>query len=274
MTEEKPSGRVPKPGTFTTLARLKLRAVRVMARAMRLRQIHIAGCARSGTNMAHVAMLAFEGVVISAQETAPDYPGLGPLLRMYRRGEIGRGPTTLVTKRGFNWSRPEHIDRLVRRFRDEDLGLLYLVRDPRDVLLSMHEATGPDSGYVSVERWHESMLAGERLLAGVAGRPGTLVIRYEDLVLDPVTVQRRIGECFGLRLRPGIDSIADLDRTIAVSGYRLPPNRVRSMHRIRPFDAQSVGKWRRTPGADQPAQRYPGLLDDYRALSAKYGYED
>jgi hypothetical protein len=158
--------------------------------------------------------------------------------------------------------------------REEELGLLYLVRDPRDVLLSTHVATGTDSGYVSVERWHESMLAGERLLASVAGRPGTLVVRYEDLALDPVTVQRRIGDCFGLRLRPGIDSIADLERTIAVSGYQLPENRVRSMHRIRPFDAQSVGKWRRTAGADQPVQRYPELHDDYRALSARYGYGD
>jgi hypothetical protein len=267
-TSSRDGGPVPAP------TQLKLCLVRAAARALRLRQIHIAGCARSGTNMAHVAMLAFEGVVISAQETGPDYPSPGQLLQLYWRGEIGRVPTTLVSKRGFRWSNPEQLARLIRRVREEDIGLLYLVRDPRDVLLSTHEATGPESGYVSVERWHASMLAGERLLASVADRPRILVLRYEDLVLDPVAVQRRLGECFDLQLRPGIDSIEDLERTIAVSGCRLPANRVRSMHRVRPFDQRSVGRWRSVPGADNPVRQHPGLAADFSALMAKYGYED
>jgi hypothetical protein len=251
----------------------KIRIARLSARALRVRQIHIVGCARSGTNMAHFAMLAFRGVVVTEQESTPEYPGLGDLLKHYRRGEIGRRPSVLVTKRGYRWSEPDQLQKLIDRIRDGELGLIYIVRDPRDVLLSFHDAAGKDKGYVSVQRWHASMMAGERLQMAVGDRPTTLVLRYEDFAQTPVLVQERIADTFKLRLRPEITDISDIQKSIETSNVQIAANRVRSMHKIRPIDAASVGKWRRAPQPYSSLEAYPDLRADFEAMIKRYGYD-
>lgn len=252
---------------------LKLRLARALARMAGTRQIHIAGCARSGTTMAQFAMIAFDRVRIAEQETAVDYPGLRDTLRLYARGEIGRGPSVLVTKRGYRWHEPEQVERLIQRIEQEDLGLIYLVRDPRDVLSSYHSGGSTRTSYLTPARWLESVRAGERLLQAVGERKSTVVLRYEDFALDPSAVQRRLESAFGLETRAGVTSLAELEHNLALAQYRVAPNMELAMHRIRRIDASSVGRWRQSARAAHVLDDYPTIRAELEAFIEKYGFD-
>jgi hypothetical protein len=258
---------------MTTLRRAKLAAARALARVLELRQIHIVGCARSGTTMAQFAMVAFDGVRIAPQETAVNYPGLGDLLRMRARREIGGGPGVLVTKRGFRWHEPDQLTPLIQRIKHEDLGLIYLVRDPRDVLTSLHAGNSSQTSYLSPERWLASVKAGDRLLHEVGGLDRTLVLRYEDFALRPEQVQRRLEQAFGLALRPGAASLSELEENLSAANYRVPRNMELAMNRIRRIDASSVGRWRRAAHGPTAFEEYPAIRADLEDFIARFGFD-
>jgi hypothetical protein len=245
---------------------------RAVQRAIGLRQIHLVGCSRSGTTMIQYSMIAFQDVIITNGETGPDYPEMAPLLGYLREHGSNTGRSVLVTKRTYGWLRPAAVDRLVRRAGRGNLGILHIVRDPRDVLSSTHVNTGRDRAYVSPEWWLASMLAADRVLASVPAACQSLTLRYEDFILAPKEVERKLEAAFALRLRPGVRSIAEVRQNVDSAGYRIAASMIANMNELRDMDARSIGRWRSNGYNLSREVSNPALLSEIESFMAKHDY--
>ena len=180
-----------------------------------IERIHVIGCARSGTTLLQLAMACFSGVVLAEDESSPSHPFLGERARLAMKLGWRRGRKFYITKRDSGWYFPKHRDALQAVTRAENIGLILMVRDPRDVMLSRHVGSKmgpPEDAYVTPQRWYESILAGQHIFEVLADHPRKLVLRYEDLVNAPAEAERRLSECFGLSRNPEafpIDRVKD-----------------------------------------------------------------
>jgi len=105
-----------------------------------------------------------------------------------------------------------------------------MIRDPRDVLTSVH-ASRPEDYYLSCDRW----LALYEHYRYVRPCEDVFVVRYEDLVTDCEAVQTRLRDFAGLKtgrsFKDFTEAVPEGFLTIGLNG-------------IRPPDTQSVGRWR------------------------------
>src|ERR1051326_5988438 len=142
-----------------------------------IERIHIIGCSRSGTTMLHLAMGCFSNLMLSEDESGPLYPYLGERARMALRVGWRPGRKFYVTKRDSGWYMPDHRDALLALTPLENIGLIYMIRNPHDVLLSRRGLESSDA-YVSPQLSHESILAGEHIFRELANYPRKLLLRY------------------------------------------------------------------------------------------------
>jgi len=116
---------------------------------------------------------------------------------------------------------------------DPELWLIYMLRDPRDVVVSRHRLR-PDLYWTNLRSWRELHASAARVLT----HPRVVCVRYEDLVTQPDVVQERLATSIvGLRVTA---RFADFHRTARPSEQSL-----RALHGIRPPAPDSVGAWRR-----------------------------
>ncbi|MEM9058437.1 MAG: hypothetical protein AAGD86_13230, partial [Pseudomonadota bacterium] len=149
--------------------------------------------------------------------------------------------------------------------RRERIGVVHLVRDPRDVLVSRHAGAGkPADFYVEPERWASSVAAGDALLSAVAHRAPTVTVRYEDVVVDPAYAERLLVSAFGLKKRAGVQSIDRLADNVRELGVSVAMET--ALHKLRNFDRTSVQKWRADPGS---SRHVLGLLDEDSAIAVR-----
>jgi hypothetical protein len=139
-----------------------------------------------------------------------------------------------------------------------DLHVIYITRDPRDVVVSRH-AKQPDKYFVSASFY----LRAERCAGRLLNHPRFIVVRYEDLVCAPDTVQARIAE--RLPFLTIKHRFSEFHLHAAVSR-----NSARALNGVRPPDPGSIGKWRenRARVAAQ-VKKYPDILNALRT----WGYE-
>jgi len=140
-------------------------------------------------------------------------------------------------------SLPDHISRVTWELYPETREV-FLVRDPRDMVSSML-AFNEKRGYPSFGRerdiddagWLQGLRAGlDRLLASVTERSApTLLLRYEDLIRDPLTSMASVGEYLGIDAGE-----RDLRRAVARASVETPESRA---HRTASAEL-SVGQWR------------------------------
>lgn len=158
-------------------------------------RIFIAGCARSGTTLMQRLMGCFHGVYVE--------PGEHPLERLY---EIKTELEHVVVKRNSKG----HSELLSIR---EGTGLIYMVRHPYDCMTSYHPRTRDRGYHVTPERWFTEFEAWLAFRASVQRRRrdvGVVVVRYEDLVVDPDQTQRAIADHFGLERRVRFSEAEDI----------------------------------------------------------------
>ena len=141
---------------------------------------------------------------------------------------------------------------------DPELYVIYLLRDPRDVICSRH---GKDKSiYYSNIRLFRDLHGYARKMYG---HKRFLDVRYEDFVHDPDAIQRRIQEKFPW-----------LEKLHAFSEYhehaQVSAKSVTAMHSVRPIAPTSVGVWTKYPGRIKGQQMVHGSLTP---LLVELGYE-
>lgn len=140
--------------------------------------------------------------------------------------------------------------------------LVDLVRDPRDVVTSVHP--GIDGYYTDFGRWERDVLAAEQ---AERAHSRTIRLRYEDLVGASADVESFLRRRLTLG---GGRSFADFEEMTRAAG--IAPLSEQALGGIRPLDSRGVGRWRRPEHLHrilEQTSRYPQLLDYLVA----YGYE-
>jgi hypothetical protein len=216
----------------------------LLAKAADKRRIYIVGCGRSGTWFALGMMSTFAGTYITPEERH-----FGHFAAILTRPE----PVHVVKR-----MHSAHVD-----FQDVPacIDIVYLLRDPRDVLTSRH---GQTENYISIKRWTDEMIALKRLLA--SSHPSVSVIRFEDLATMPDKVQARLSSELGLAVA---HPATDFHRV-----YRPTPSALMAMHSLRPPDREAVGRWRRDPAQVAFIERLlPEITKTFAPIAERFGYD-
>jgi hypothetical protein len=239
-----------------------------------IERIHIIGCSRSGTTMLHLAMACFANVTLSDAESDPRYPYIGKRLELALQLGWRRGRQFYVTKRDAGWLTPPDIAALIAETRRENIGLIHMVRDPRDIMLSQYEGSVrmPNRPYVTPEHWYASVIAADRIFAALPSHARKLVLRYEDLVLDPVTTQEKIAATLGLKPNPGALPIDRVKDNFQRLGVRFRGDELMALNGLRNMDARSIGRWRQTGTVQLPEGIEPQIRARLDAFCAEHRY--
>src|SRR5688572_3426365 len=141
---------------------------------------------------------------------------------------------------------------------DPHFHAICLMRDPRDVIVSRH---GKDRQryWTPLDTWKQRVAVVRSLTA----HERFLLVRYEDLVADPDGTEHHIRE----RL-PFLEATRPFSAFPAVA---MPSAKaLEALGPVRPFDANSVGNWRRH------LPRLAGQLAQHGSISeelVEFGYE-
>jgi hypothetical protein len=254
---------------------LKSSIGRQIFRLAGIERIHIVGCSRSGTTLLHLAMMRFSGVTISRTETSVRHPYLPERAKLAL--VLGRSPGRkhYVTKRPYEWHRPGPLAELIACTKAEDIGIIHMVRDPRDVLSSAYRGSRSEAAgrpYVDAQHWYDSVLAGDRLMAALSRHRRKMTLRYEDLVQQPLTAEDAIAGVFGLQKNPlcaPIDRVKDNFERLNIQFW---DEGIRALHGLRNMDARSVGGWRQKDAGsmiDAMPQEMRRRCEDF---CAEHGY--
>jgi hypothetical protein len=226
--------------------------------------------------MLHYAFSAFEDVVLHDEETNPVWsPTTASSLRMAVADRLRGRRTVYVTKRDYGWYTDRKLRMVAHDIQNGQVGLVNIVRDPRDALTSTHANEKGRSYYLEPGRWMASVDAAERLFKALADHRRKVTIRYEDVVLKPDTVQEVIEREMGVRLRNGLSSWANLADNLA--GLSQSVGMEKALHAVRNFDPSSIGRWK--AGREKVAywsslSRDPELSTSLRGFMEMYGYSD
>lgn len=200
------------------------------------RLLFIAGCARSGTSLMLNMMRCFDDAYCDPVERP--FADLAILDRPEAAWVLKRTATCWKTLRSL----------------PNDVGLIYMVRHPFDVLTSRWGAQTDQ--YVTWERWKAEFDALEEVVTHRAPNTGGLqIVRYEDLVTAPLDVQSRIEGQWELQRTTGFDRFHELASSDAPSLVGV------ALQGLRPPDRRSIDKWRRQP---QLASELRSLVLDHR----------
>jgi pimeloyl-ACP methyl ester carboxylesterase len=115
---------------------------------------------------------------------------------------------------------------------DPQLWILHMVRDPRDVVVSVHERD-PDAYWTHLRLWKSYRRSARR----AEGHPRFVTLRYEDLVRDPDGVQAEIEARLPFLKRRR--KFSEFHR------FADPPARSReALSGVREISADRIGRWR------------------------------
>ena len=204
--------------------------------------LHITGCRRSGTTLLFEMLAACCETNVSPihEQSLFDCP------------HIPRDQTYLSKK-------PSDITHAYRVFlRNPNLHLIYIQRDPRDVITSRHP-TRSDIYYASFSRWQRYQQAAQQF----EGHPRFLKVRYESLVTHPNEVQQEILQQFNFLVT---------QHTFEAFHERANPSKQAeiSLNGLRAVNPNSIGNWRQhLPRIKFQSEQYPALAQAVRM----HGYE-
>ncbi len=213
--------------------------------AANYRRVHIVGCARSGTTMLYFLMMAFQNMILINREISVwNWPTLRESFKLALKNVLNGKRHFLVTKRNATWYEPEKLNRLIQYAKSFHIGIIHLVRDPRDVLTSEHKGQ-PGTYYVNFTKWRDSIEAGETLQDQLRDFPGLLTLRYEDIVTDPDQTGELLMQTYGFQLKPGISSLKHMEEYVDPGLQH--SKMVTYMHQLREIGTSSFRKWEKDP---------------------------
>ena len=204
-------------------------------------RILICGAARQGnTLLLHLMGAGFRGVRILHGEQVPN-------------GETSRPGQIIVGKR------PGEIEHVGLHCDLWDLGFIFTIRDPRDVICSIHTGEGY---WVRPDRWVRAAEAIQRH----RDHPRAMIVRYEELIRQPARVQGCISKKFGLAFRLPFSKCHrdfDVDDTEGIH----------AMHGARPLDRSRIGHSRKTGEKRQLVADALRDVPDVEFWMREFGYE-
>jgi hypothetical protein len=149
-----------------------------------------------------------------------------------------------------------HVCRVLRW--DPALHVIYLQRDPRDVVVSQH-GSAPGRYWCDFGPWRRN----QRLLESADGHPRLFVCAYEDLVRDPDGMQAAIAERFPFLARR--NAFSDFEKVSDASEAARA-----ALRGVRGVSTASVGKWREDlPRVAAQLEAFPDMPD----YLMRVGYE-
>jgi Sulfotransferase domain len=143
-----------------------------------------------------------------------------------------------------------------------DLHCLLLLRDPRDAALSFFHRTGG-----GVELYARTWRDTARLCRELAGHPRLLVLRFEDLLVEPKTTLQRLGRWLGVEIDSEIGQL-HFQRSRAHGSTEWRENSAFQDVAGR-FDRKPLGRWKAQ--AASPIVRYAAWVT--RRELVPWGYE-
>lgn len=176
--------------------------------------------------------------------------------RLYREFLFAKIPQTA---RRWCEKTPKHIrsfDKILDYFKN-DVKLINVVRDGRDVVTSKHPKHTPDQYWVSIRRWVSDVQLGIEL----SDHPSVLTVKYENLVND---FENEIKKVCDFIEEPVTDSLYS---------FTTHTNIVKSKHLAAPVEklyARSIAKWEKP----EHAERLEEFMADAEAVAllTKLGY--
>jgi len=156
-------------------------------------KIFITGCAKSGTTLLYRLFNYFKDTEVF-RHSEEDWIFSRNELKLVKLIEIESAKKILVGKRSSSSILsskllPVELKAQSKLILDNDIKIINIVRDGRDVILS-------DNHYVSVNRWMSCILQRETF-----GNIVVIEIKYEDLIYTPDVVQKNISEKLGLDIK-------------------------------------------------------------------------
>jgi hypothetical protein len=207
-------------------------------------RIFVMGCGRSGTWLLTGIMSTFEDVYLLAHE--------GPATRF----------ADIVAEQRVHVAKRDHVAFGWINLVPYEIKILAIVRHPFDVLTS-HNPNSTRKYHVAPLRWNLEMQALRWLVD--TRRPGTLIVRYEDLAANPDGTQKAIAEFFKLRV---CIPASEYERS-----FQAPRSAISAMHGLRRPDVHSIGRWKRDPESAAYIQGLaPFLRPQLDWVSAQFGY--
>ena len=151
-----------------------------------IKKIYITGCAKTGTTLLFWLFRAFEANHVSKPEVfIQTFVQLAELSESNVFVGKRRGKTILSC----DGIKPNNIEKQLRIIKENDIKIINVIRDGRDVVLS-------NNNYVSTQRWISCMKQRRQF-----GKYIKCEIKYEDLIANPDTMQLRIAHKFGLTIK-------------------------------------------------------------------------
>ena len=197
------------------------------------RRIYVMGCGRSGTWVLTGVMNTFDDLDLIAKELPVEYFGLYATDR-----------SVLVIKRDrAAYQKIKEIPSMIE--------LAYIVRHPFDVLTSYLASSGRPY-HILPPRWLGEMFALQYLVR--SRRKNTKIIRYEDLVCQPVAIQRELSDFFNLQVKTPIDqfvtALKDASGRIvtrkidqsSIGKHKIDPTKIEYLEKIKPHLGDTL-KW-------------------------------
>jgi capsular polysaccharide biosynthesis protein len=147
-----------------------------------IKRIYIRGCPRSGnTLMLYLCSIGFQNSYILTNQDIP-------ILAKSHPDKITFG--TLPNPQ----SSPEKEEQANNFLNQSDAAIIFMVRDPRDVLVSENGQKPGEPWVKNPQKWINNALILEKLQS----HPRVVIVKYEDLVSKPNKVQKEISEKLGL----------------------------------------------------------------------------
>jgi hypothetical protein len=132
--------------------------------------------------------------------------------------------------------------------KDPEFYVIYMVRDPRDVIVSRH-GKDKDMYYSNIRLWREMHACAKPLY----GHERFLEVRYEDFVRDPDATQQMIADKF-----PWLEKVHDFSEYHKYAS--VSEKSLMAMHSVRPIAPSSVSVWTQHPGRIKGQQLIHGSL--------------
>jgi len=157
------------------------------------KKIFITGCAKSGTTLLLRMCYAFKNTEVLYRE---GFDGLEITLDNFisykpqEKFTIGkRHPPVILSCAVGPWPGidSQELDRQYNIIKQQEIGIINIVRDGRDVILS-------DNNFVKPQRWIDSIKQKD-IYSDIIN----VEVFYEDLVTEPLVIQRKIESVFGIQ---------------------------------------------------------------------------